>query len=641
MRAELTKLLGPHSPLGDLWPGYEARAGQLSLALEVARAFEQDDICLAEAGTGTGKTLAYLLPALMSGKKTVVSTGLKNLQDQIFEKDIPFIQKYFGDNFRVARLKGRENYLCPRYLKKALAQPGLFDSLQDEKIKLLAEAASGARHGDRPEFPFLPEDDPLWPELTAPAEKCLGQRCPELADCFLFRARRQAQAADLVLVNHHLFMADLALRQGGFGEVLPSWEAAIFDEAHLLEEAATNYFGRGVSSWSLTVLKRDLERELSALVPASAASLEPLLSVLGRRAEALASAFFPLPGEWELWTGDEPQEAGLRKFLMDFHHDLAALAEELKILAQTNEALSPLWSRGAEAAANLLFIAEAADQNYVYQAERRGRRLTLSAFPITVAPALRHNLMESGRPLVFTSATLSTGGDFSYFKERLGLWPEIEGLALDSPFDYQNRTLAYLADQLPSPNDPSFSLKAAEEIERLLALSRGRALVLFTSHKNMNFTAQWLRGRIPWPLLVQGEMSKSAILSEFKRNIPSVLLATDSFWQGVDVPGESLSAVIIEKLPFPRPDRPLVKARSRLLESQGRDPFLHYFVPEAALTLKQGLGRLMRKASDRGLLAILDSRLLKKGYGRKIQPCLPPCPRSSDLAEVAAFLKDL
>ena len=639
MQSELRKLLGPGGLLASSWSGYEGRPGQLTMALEVARAFEDSDFALVEAGTGTGKTLAYLLPALMSGRKTVVSTGLKNLQDQIYDKDLPFIRRYFGDNFRAARLKGRENYLCLYYLKKSLAQGLLFPGEDSRLFRRLAEEASGARQGDRAEFAFLPDDWPLWGEVSAPAERCLGQRCPDFGDCFLWKARREAQGADLVLVNHHLFMADLAVRRAGFGEVLPEWEAAIFDEAHLLEEAATSYFGRVLSSGSLISLKRDLERVLGLLSLTVSAPIKPLAEVFGRQAEALGQSFYRRPGEWELWAEGDREAGPLRDFLVNFHHDALALAEHLKGPARDNEELAPVLSRLLEAAGNMIFLAEGGDREYVYQAERAGRRLTLAAFPIKVARQLSEGLINTGRPLVFTSATLSNGGDFTYFKERLGLWPEVAGLVVESPFDYQGRTLAYIPDKMPMPASSDFPEAVAAEVERLINLSRGRALVLFTSHRNMNFVAAKLRERVSWPILVQGEAGRAATLETFTRQTSSVLLATHSFWQGVDVPGESLSAVIVEKLPFPRPDRPLVRARSQLMEEEGRDSFMDYYIPEAALTLKQGLGRLMRQSRDQGLLAVLDVRLLKKGYGKKLLKTLPPSRRTSDLNEVADFFK--
>jgi len=639
MEKQLRQLLGRDGPLAQAWPGYEPRPGQLAMALEVARAFQENDFGLIEAGTGTGKTLAYLLPALMSGKKTVISTGLKNLQDQIFDKDLPFIREFFGDNFRAARLKGRENYLCLFFLKKALAQGSLFEDQDEILLKEVAAWAPQTRHGDRSEFPFLPEGGPLWAEVSAPAERCLGQRCPDFGDCYLWRARREAAAADLVLVNHHLFMADLAVRAGGYGEVLPDWEAAVFDEAHLLEEAATSYFGRSLSSAALLGLKRDLERTLPRLSLTDGSRLQPLADVFGRQAEALSANFYRQPGEWELGLDSDRETGPLREYLMNFHHDALALAESLKGPARDNDELAPILARVQEAAGAMLFLAEGGNREYVYQAERQGRRLTLSAQPIKVARQLSEALYSGDRTLVFTSATLSAGGDFTFFKERLGLWPEIKGLAIDSPFDYQGRTLTYLPVNLPPPTALNFPEAACREIETLLNLSRGRALVLFTSHRNMNYVADQLRARIKWPLLRQGDMGRAAILEEFKRQTSSVLLATHSFWQGVDVPGESLSAVIVEKLPFPRPDRPLIRARSRLLEEEGRDAFMEYYLPEAALTLKQGLGRLMRQSRDQGLMAVLDVRLIKKGYGKKLLRTLPPGRQTSDLAEVAEFFK--
>ncbi|MDR2725542.1 MAG: ATP-dependent DNA helicase [Candidatus Adiutrix sp.] len=629
MKETLQELLGPEGRLARLWPAFEPRPGQLLMALEVGRAFQEDDFALVEAGTGTGKTLAYLLPALLSGKKTLVSTGLKNLQDQIFEKDLPFIRRFFGEGFRSARLKGRENYLCLHFLKIALAQSSLWPTAEAADLQRVADQVSSATGGDRAEFAFLSENSGLWAEISAPAERCLGQRCPEFKDCFLWRARREAAAADLVLVNHHLFMADLAVRAGGFGEVLPAWEAAVFDEAHLLEEAATGFFGRAINSGALVSLARDLGR--TAAGPA-----KPLAEIFGRQAEALSQSF--CRENKELWSEGDQENGPLRDFLLNFHHDALALAHLLK--AQDGADPAALAARLTAVGDDLLFIGEARSREFVYQAERQGRRLTLSALPLKVSRHLAETLLNTGRTLVFTSATLSAGGDFSFFKDRLGLWPEIDGLIVDSPFDYQNRTLAYIPGHLPDPRSADFPEAMAAEVEKLLAISRGRALVLFTSHKNMTYAAGRLSGRLPWPVLVQGQMGRAAILDEFTRLTDSVLLATHSFWQGVDVPGESLSAVIIEKLPFPRPDQPLVKARAALLAEEGGRPFWDYFIPAAALTLKQGLGRLLRRSLDQGLLAILDSRLLTASYGPKLLKSLPPAPRTSDLAEVAEFFKN-
>ena len=634
MYQELEYYLGAEGPLAEAWPGYETRPGQITMAQEVARAFQEDDIALIEAGTGTGKTLAYILPALLSGKKTVVSTGLKNLQDQIFDKDIPFIQKYFGDNFRVALLKGRENYLCRRLLKAATAQRVLFSQKEEELLDEIQKWVMKTLTGDRAELKN--EGGLLWAELSSPSDKCQGQRCQYFDECFLWQARRKAAAADLVLVNHHLFMADLAVRQGGFGEVIPEWEAAIFDEAHLLEEAATSYFSRSISSLGLKALRRDIEALAHHKAFQGLSGLNQLVQIFARQTDAF-NLFYQNITELELWQDKDPEAGPLNDFLLNFYHDSLALALKIKEAAQKDEDLLALNRRLFEYAENLLFLAEASDRNYVYQAERQKQRLTLAALPINVSAPLSELLINSGRTLVFTSATIATGRNFDYFKERLGLWPETEGLSVESPFNYANQTITYLPKHLPSPKEESFLEKISLEIEKILEITQGRSLVLFTSYRSLDYVAQKLRAKVGWPVLVQGEMNRPDILACFTKDIHASLMATHSFWQGVDVPGQSLSAVIIEKLPFPRPDRPLIKARSLALEEEGRDSFLEYFIPEAALTLKQGLGRLMRKADDAGLLAILDGRLTKTGYGKKLLKILPPSPQTTDLTAVAEF----
>ncbi len=622
--------------MARLFPGYENRPAQLVMAQEVARALRDDDFALVEAGTGTGKTLAYLLPALLSGRKTIVSTGLKNLQDQIFDHDLPFIRRVFGDGFRAARLKGRENYLCLYFLKKALAQKSLFPTKQQKEFQLLANTYPKVETGDRGEFP-LPDDWPHWSEVSVPAERCLGNRCPDFNECFLVKARRQAAAADLVLVNHHLFMADLALKANGFGEVLPEWDALVFDEAHLLEEAATNYFGRSLSTRALSFLLKDLEQNAMRLTLTTWAKTEPLLKTFQAFNQQLLS-FYRTGGEFELWQEGDKEAAPLASLLMDFHEHSLIIADTLKGAALEDDELAPVRGRLLEAASTMLFLAENSRRDYVYQGERQGQRLTLAAFPIRVSKQLADNLLSLGRPIVFTSATLSNGGDFKFFKERMGLLAEVEGITLDSPFDYAKRTLTYVPKNFPEPQDPNFLSALGESVAELLKFSDGRALVLCTSHRSLNYLAQNLKNS-PWPILVQGEMSRSALLAEFRQNTHSVLLATQSFWQGVDVPGESLINVIIEKLPFPNPSRPLVNARSRLLTEEGRNSFRDYYLPEAALTLKQGLGRLLRSKNDRGLLAILDVRLLTKSYGKLLLKGMPPSPLTSDLAEVAEFFK--
>jgi ATP-dependent DNA helicase DinG len=608
------------------------------MALEVARAFEHQDIAIVEAGTGTGKTLAYIVPALLSGRKTIVSTGTKNLQEQIFHKDIPFIRKHIGSGFKAAVLKGRENYLCAIKYKSFLLEPTFVSPHEAVFIDALTKWARETKTGDRAELTELPEDFQTWSDISASADHCLGSKCPEAAQCFLWKARRTAAAADLVVVNHHLFMADLAVKGGGYGEVIPEYEAAIFDEAHQLEDVATQYFGISVSSWRLALLKRDVEKELIR-----AKKLQPqftsALALLAYQAEQLAGQFFSREEEIELWKDDHPVMDQLRLFGGEVVTNLENLAAHLEQQVKDEE-LVGLGQRTREISAELTKVLEASDFKYVYWAEKRGRGLFLRASPVDVSPFLQEGLYAQGATLVFTSATLTTARSFDYFKERLGLLPEIDGLVVESPFDMARQSMLYVPRSFPFPQSPDYQDALVDEINCLLKLSRGRAFVLFTSYRNLNHVAKSLAGKLPWPCLIQGEAPRHVLLETFKKKTESVLLATHSFWQGVDVPGESLSAVIIDKLPFPLPTRPLIQARADRLREAGQDPFFSYFVPGAIITLKQGLGRLIRTASDRGLLAVLDSRLLKKGYGKKFLESLPAAALVHEHSEVAHFFAD-
>jgi len=630
------EILGPFGRLAKTWSGYEHRPGQLHMAEEVARAFETNDFALIEAGTGTGKTMAYLVPALLSGRKTVVSTGTKNLQDQILEKDVPFIRRRLGAGFRAVRLKGRENYLCLFRYQTFVREPTFVAAHETLFFDRLREWAESTHTGDRAELVDLPDDFMAWSDLSSPGDRCLGGKCPHFGDCFLQRARKAAAAADLVVVNHHLFMADLAVRGGGFGEVIPDYQAAVFDEAHQLEGVATQYFGMNVSSWRLAELKRDAELTLvrtGGIKP----GLGQVLLALGHQADTLARSFLVSTVETELWLENDPEMDRLRTFGGEILATLGDLAARLEPQAEKDEEIQNLASRAAELGGQLGFILEGMSSDYVYWSERRGRGLFLRASPIKVAPFLQERLYSRGLPLVFTSATLATQRSFDYFKERLGLYPELEGAVLDSPFDYARQTLLYIPRAIPEPGRPDYPAAMIEEIERLLRCSRGRAFVLFTSYRHLKLAEARLFNRLDWPCLVQGQAPKSVLLERFRKEIDSVLLATHSFWQGVDVPGESLSAVIVDKLPFTPPDRPLFRARSRKLKEEGQDPFMTYQVPEAIITLKQGLGRLIRSTADRGLLAVLDTRLITKRYGRLFLDSLPPSPLTHDMLDVERF----
>ena len=620
---------GPTGRLARVLPGYEERPAQQRLADAVAGVLHQGGVLMAEAGTGTGKTLAYLLPAVELGRRVVVSTGTKNLQEQLLHKDLPLLARALGRDLSVAVMKGRGNYLCLlRY--RSFGQAGSFRRLEEIPVfRAVEEWAPRTGSGDRAEIADLPDTVDFWREISASSENCIGQSCPEFEACWVTRMRQEALAADIVVVNHHLLCADLAVKDGSFGEVIPEYDTVILDEAHLLEDVATQYFGTQVSSHKFDDLCRDVERELRA---ARLDAREVLAEVESLRARAdrlfrvlsLGRGRRLGPG----WMG--PQEA----------EEASALASRLEgmrtaILAvrERPEPLTGLAGRAQALAAETAFVLRADDDTHVYFVETRGRGVFLRATPIDVSERLRELLFDRVRAAVLTSATLAVDGGFSYLKDRLGL-PSTEELLLPSPFDFARQAVLYVPRRMPDPRAPQFVERAAQEIARLLAISRGRAFVLFTSYAHMNAVAERLAGEVPYPILLQGEAPKAVLLDMFRRTPGAVLLATASFWQGVDVVGEQLSCVIIDKLPFASPSDPVVSARIDRLRNRGGNPFSDYQVPVAILMLKQGLGRLIRSSADRGILAVLDSRLVEKPYGRRFLASLPPAELVHDLADV-------
>lgn len=639
--AAVERLLGAGGVLASKWSGFELRQSQVEMAGQVMRAFENDDILMVEAGTGTGKTLAYLLPALLSGKKTVISTGTKNLQDQIFNKDIPFIQKYVSSGFRAALLKGRENYLCLRRFEQFSRDPVFFRPGEAVFSAKLADWAETTPTGDRAEIPGLPDDFATWSLLTADSEKCLGGKCSFFGDCFLQKARRRAAGADLVVVNHHLFMSDLAVRDAGHGEVIPAFEAVIFDEAHELEDIASRYFGRSASTYRVADLVKDATRVLT-LSGAFDTHTVNLLAKINNHNDHLRDGVMTAPGEMELWREDSETMNRLTGALADLAISLRALATCLdqsarRLEGEMSEDLATLARRAAQMQDDIEFILAGSGQEYIFWAEKRKTGLFLKASPVQVGPLMREKLYGKGQTLVFTSATLTTDNNFEYFRERMGVFEEAPGWRLASPFDYQRQALLYVPATFPHPRAQAFLPRVVEEVEQLLELSQGRAFVLFTSYRALEYVSRRLEATLDWPVLIQGRAPKQALLEEFKARVDSVLFATYSFWQGVDVPGESLSAVIIDKLPFAPPDSPLLKARAERMRAQKMDPFMGLQVPQAIISLKQGLGRLIRTSGDRGLLAVLDSRLLNSSYGRVFLRSLPDYPLTRDPAGVARF----
>ncbi|MEN8134934.1 MAG: ATP-dependent DNA helicase [Thermodesulfobacteriota bacterium] len=643
---EIKEVFGPEGILARQLPGYEFRRGQLQLAEAVMRSLIDPEapgvprLLAAEAGTGIGKTLAYLVPAALSGRRVVVSTGTLNLQDQILEKEIPFIKKYIVKDLTALCVKGRQNYLCLyRWHQVAAAPQKKFFGLGGELAAIgdwLAETATG----DRAELAWLADNSPLWGAISATGSQCLGSECPDWSVCFVTRLRREAGRCRLLIVNHHLFFSDLALRRFGNAEVLPRYEAVIFDEAHHIEEVATRYFGISVSHYQLIDLARDIEAlaEADELPKGSKDKTLQLARALATEADRLATMLAGQTGRFDLGAivGELP---GWRAALAEIDSRFNSLAGQLDNLSVTGEIWAGLLGRCVELQAALEKItAEDADSSMIYWLERRERAVVLSASPIQVADELQEHLYSQVQAAVFTSATLTTGNKFDFFLERLGLPPATETMALPTPFDYKGRTLLFVPDRnFPAPGTGQFAGEAPQMIRRLVEISNGRALILFTSLTAMREAYEYLQGELSFPILMQGNAPRAALLDQFCNEVHSVLLAVASFWEGVDVPGEALSCVIIDKLPFEVPSDPVVKSRVERVREAGGNPFFDYQVPRAILSLRQGVGRLMRSASDRGVLAILDTRLFSKGYGRTFLNSLPPSPVTRDLADVEKF----
>jgi ATP-dependent DNA helicase DinG len=637
----LYNFFSPGGLLSRTHPAYEFRRGQLQMAQAVEQAIEERRHLIVEAGTGTGKTLAYLMPAIRSGKRVIISTGTKNLQEQLFYKDVPFLEKaLFPDGKRalsVCYMKGRNNYLCRRKLYELTDQPVLNGLDEIEQYRAIAAWEQTTQTGDRAELADLPEASALWHKLDARADTCTGQKCSSWDKCFITEMRRRALESDIVIVNHHLFFADLGIKQQAEGApdagILPDAAVVIFDEAHELEDVAGSYFGISVSAARFEELCRDIENFLQRNRNYTA-SFSGAIKTLRER----SAFFFSLLPEGDSRFAFENRHEFLEENGDEFlavQQSLVRIASEIENMPSKPEEAFSFAGRAQELHVQLGFVLEHEDPNTVFWIERRrtGREkqhVSLQATPIDVGPVLREALWSKLDTAILTSATLAVGGAFDYIRSRLGV-DHARDVVLPSHFDYQNQALFYVPPDLPDPRTPQFASKAAERIRKLLEITRGRAFVLFTSYAQMRDIYQRLLGEIEFPMLLQGDAPKSALLEEFRATPHCVLFATSSFWQGVDVQGEQLSCVIIDRLPFAVPSDPVVAARVKAIDSNGGNAFFDYQVPAAVITLKQGFGRLIRSLHDRGLVALLDNRILKKQYGRIFVDSLPNYRRSTDL----------
>jgi ATP-dependent DNA helicase DinG len=646
----MLEVFGPEGLISKAHPEYEHRPGQIDMARAVMRAFEEKRHLIVEAGTGTGKTLAYLVPAVAAALggngRVIISTGTKNLQEQLMEKDIPFLQSVLPKPFSATYMKGRNNYVCLNRLARAQSAPVLEGLDEVDYFEDVCHWSRESETGDRAELANLPESLSFWRHIDARSESCLGQKCSDFNACFITRMRERAQEADIVVVNHHLFFADLSLRNGNYGSVLPDYTAVILDEAHLVEEVASEYFGAQVSNYQIEDMVRDLgvlniedaevDRELTHSVARMSRFADDFW--MGFRDGRGEEGRYPIiPGTFAKKTSDGELEATpLGELYTVLEGAIARTETTLDAIKDQSPDIESLIRRLREIRFELEFIVTGVDKKFVYWLERRNRGVFLRASPIDVAGLLQDKLFEEVPTVVLTSATLSSGGNFAFIRDRLGL-DTADDLIAASSFDYESQAILYLPSKMPDPRDRAWSDAAAAEVARILNATEGRAFVLSTSLAGMQSLFENVWAEIDYPCLVQGSASKSQLLKKFRETPNAVLFATSSFWQGVDVRGEQLSCVIIDKLPFAVPTDPIIAARQRSIEDSGGSSFYQYSIPQAIIALKQGLGRLIRSTTDRGVLAILDPRLRTKGYGRTFLQSLPPCKVTSQIDDVAAF----
>lgn len=632
----ISKIFSASGALGKVIPGFQPRQPQLDMANAVHNTIKNGSQLVVEAGTGTGKTFAYLAPALISGKKIIISTGSKNLQEQLFHRDLPLMVEALGFTGRVALLKGRSNYLCHDRLSRQMIES--HDSQSDptllSQLVKIRSWSSSTKSGDLGECDAIAEDSPLIPTVTSSNDNCLGKECPSFGDCFVNKARAKALEADIVVVNHHLFLADIAIKETGFGELIPEADVFIFDEAHQLPDIASHYFGQSLSSRQLMDLAKDIEigyrteardmRQLQKIANRLSQSAMDLRIVLGDPG---------FRGNWRDALKSEP----IKRELLRLKDALELVYDVLKLALGRSQLLDTAFDRAALLKARLERVCDVSITGYSYWFECSPSHFTLHITPLSVADKFKDQIEQQQGSWIFTSATLAVQDDFSHFTQRLGLVPE-QQFSLPSPFDYQNQALLCVPRFLPEPNSFGMAEKLVEMLLPVIVKNGGRCFFLCTSHQMMKKLAERFREQLDLPVLVQGETSKQRLLAEFMELGNALLVATGAFWEGIDVRGDTLSCVIIDKLPFTAPDDPLLKARIEDCRLKGGEPFSQVQIPDAVITLKQGVGRLIRDQKDKGALIICDNRLVTKQYGSVFLHSLPPIPRTRDLSLVSDFL---
>ncbi|MFQ3288627.1 MAG: ATP-dependent DNA helicase DinG [Alteromonadaceae bacterium] len=617
--------------------GFSPRQAQTDMAIEVAYAIDKKSSLIVEAGTGTGKTFAYLIPALLSDKKIIVSTGTKNLQEQLFHKDLPLIRKALASNAQMALLKGRANYLCRYRLDQFQETRGQLDAETLTDLVKVKTWSNSTQSGDIGELVSVQENSAIFPFVTSTVDNCLAKDCPDYDNCYLIKARKKAIEADLVVVNHHLFFADMALKDTGFGELIPKADVMIFDEAHQIPDIASEYFGEAFSTRQLSELCVDvLQVYRSSLTDVK--QLGKAAEKLQRTAQSFRLLFNydPERGNWR----DKAKQSLLLQCFQDLKIDLDFLYQVIKLCVSRNEAIDNCFERAVNLLNKYDVMAKFDDYSMSFWYETTPRHVVLHQTPLTVAEKFSNYVKDSGAGWIFTSATLAVDGKFEHFAKHLGL-QEAKSLLLDSPFDYQQQSQLIVPRYLPEANNKNRALALSELAIPLIAASNGACFMLFTSYRVMNQVAEHLAEKIDNPLLVQGQMGKGKLLAQFVEEPQAVLLATASFWEGVDVRGDKLTCVIIDKLPFASPDDPLLQARCEEVRRQGNDPFSQIQLPQAVIALKQGVGRLIRDVSDKGILVICDDRLVNRPYGEVFLKSLPIMKRSRDLDQAAKFLQDI